>query len=377
MHATHTHTEATRQLTICNACRYCEGLCAVFPALAQQRVFTLGSLDYLANLCHSCGTCYYACQYAPPHAFAVNVPQVLAELRSESYARYAWPRTLAACFSRNGLVITLVMAMAVAGFLGGFMAIHDRAVLFAVHTGPGAFYRLLPHAVMVALFGSVFAFAALAMAISVRAFWHATGGGPVTAADLLAGGAAVVTLKYLDGGGGGCGEEERPSDRRRLYHHLTFFGFLLCFASTSLAAILHNGLGWQAPYAWYNPVVLLGVLGGLGLLLGPAGLLYVKKTRDPRLRDHRARGMEVGFLVTLLLTSGSGLLLLLLRATPVMGILLALHLGVVFALFLSFPYGKFVHGLYRYAALVRSAREVRLSTHGSGAADSRPNGQSR
>jgi citrate/tricarballylate utilization protein len=31
----------------------------------------------------------------------------------------------------------------------------------------------------------------------------------------------------------------------------------------------------------------------------------------------------------------------------------------VFALFVTLPYGKFVHGLYRYAALVRYARERR------------------
>ncbi|MGC1562231.1 MAG: tricarballylate utilization protein TcuB, partial [Bradyrhizobium sp.] len=68
-------------------------------------------------------------------------------------------------------------------------------------------------------------------------------------------------------------------------------------------------------------------------------------------------GMDVAFIVMLFLTSLTGLALLLLRDTAAMGPLLALHLGVVFALFITLPYGKFVHGLYRYLALVRYARE--------------------
>jgi citrate/tricarballylate utilization protein len=63
--------------------------------------------------------------------------------------------------------------------------------------------------------------------------------------------------------------------------------------------------------------------------------------------------MDAGFLVLLLGTSATGLALLALRETRAMGVLLALHLGAVMALFLTMPYGKFVHGLYRFAALVR------------------------
>jgi len=105
---------------------------------------------------------------------------------------------------------------------------------------------------------------------------------------------------------------------------------------------------------------VLGTLGGLGLVIGPIGLLVAKTTRDPALRDDARMGMDVAFIVMLWLTGATGLLLLILRATAAMGPLLALHLGVVFALFLTMPYGKFVHGIYRYVALVRYARERQM-----------------
>ena len=58
--------------------------------------------------------------------------------------------------------------------------------------------------------------------------------------------------------------------------------------------------------------------------------------------------MDVGFLVQLLLVSSTGLLLLALRESAAMGIMLALHLGAVMAFFITLPYGKFVHAIYRF-----------------------------
>ncbi len=106
--------------------------------------------------------------------------------------------------------------------------------------------------------------------------------------------------------------------------------------------------------------MVLGTLGGIGLLIGPAGLLAEKWKRDPVLVDHARMGMDVAFIVMLFLTSLTGMALLLLRDTAAMGALLALHLGVVFSLFITMPYGKFVHGIYRFVALVRYARERRM-----------------
>jgi hypothetical protein len=54
----------------------------------------------------------------------------------------------------------------------------------------------------------------------------------------------------------------------------------------------------------------------------------------------------------------TGLLTLGLRSTPLMGPALILHLGVLSGLYLTFPYSKFVHWVYRYVALVRSHVEL-------------------
>ena len=151
-------------MTVCNSCRYCEGLCAVFPAMEMRRAFSDGDLNYLANLCHGCGACYIDCQFSPPHEFNVNVPQTLAIARAESYAAYAWPRALCRPVraqrpghqpdrgaERRRLHLRLCRAATTARCCIG------------VHTGPGAFYRLMPHNAMAALFGAAFLYAIVAL----------------------------------------------------------------------------------------------------------------------------------------------------------------------------------------------------------------------
>jgi citrate/tricarballylate utilization protein len=167
-------------------------------------------------------------------------------------------------------------------------------------------------------------------------------------------------MRYLDGGGVGCyNEDERPADNRRRFHHFTFYGFMLCFASTATATIYHYVLGWPAPYGWLSLPKLFGITGGIGLVIGPLGLLHAKLRRDRALMDPAKLGMDTAFLVMMLLTGLTGLLLMVLRETSAMGVMLAIHLGVVFSLFLTMPYGKFVHGIYRFGALALYAAERR------------------
>jgi citrate/tricarballylate utilization protein len=215
------------------------------------------------------------------------------------------------------------------------------------------------------MFGSVFGFALLAISMGIRKFWR--GIAPPAEAPISKAGAIIattrdtLTLKNLDGGHGeGCNNEDDAFTlARRRFHHLTFYGFLLCFASTSVATLYHYLLGLQAPYPFFSVPVLLGTLGGIGLLVGPAGLLYMNIRRHPEHGDIDQRPMDRGFILLLLTISLSGLLLLTFRESVAMPLLLACHLGVVMAFFLILPYSKFTHGFYRIAALLKSALESR------------------
>src|SRR5579862_5913750 len=105
--------EANRQLTICNACRYCEGFCPVFRAIEIRRSFTEDDVRYLANLCHDCRACHQACMYTDPHEFAINIPKVMSEARLESYEHWSWPKFLGSSFSDTARGVLLGCTAAV------------------------------------------------------------------------------------------------------------------------------------------------------------------------------------------------------------------------------------------------------------------------
>ena len=351
-------TEVARVMQICNACRYCEGFCAVFPAMTRRLEFKKPDIHYLANLCHNCGACLHSCQYASPHEFAVNVPRALATVRAQTYADYAWPHAMGALYQRNGLIVALATAGGLAIFL--LLAVMQNGALIHAPMA-GNFYAVFPHNLMVTMFGIVFGFSILALAIGVTRFWRDVSPGHIGGEALSEATGNSLSLKYLGGGHGeGCNESDDAFTRsRRRFHHLTFYGFMLCFASTSVATIYHYFFKMPAPYALTSLPVVLGILGGIGLLIGPAGLFWLNMRRHSQHGDDSQKPMDRGFIALLFLISATGLALMWWRDTGAMGLLLAIHLGVVMALFLTLPYGKFAHGPYRCAALLKFAIEKR------------------
>jgi citrate/tricarballylate utilization protein len=354
--------EARHEIEVCNACRYCEGFCAVFPAVNLRREFSAGDLSYLANLCHNCRGCYYACQYAPPHEWGINIPRSLALVRAQSYSEYAWPPKLARAFERNGVVLAGAIAAGLAVMLLLTIGLVPDARLYAAHpVVPGAFYQVIPLWMMQVVGLATFGFSLVALGQGALRFWRDAGGrGKITVRAVLAALHDVATLKNLGGGGGGCNDNsERFSMRRRRLHHAMMYGFLLCFAATCTGFVYDSFLGWAAPYPFFSVPVLLGTLGGIGLLAGTGGLFAMKLVDDPGPAPRELLGADVALLGLLFFAALTGLALLALRGTGAMGIALAVHLGVILALFVTLPYSKMVHGVYRGAALLRAAIEKR------------------
>jgi len=360
MHETDAIRDARREMEVCNASRYCEGFCAVFPAMELRRAFSTADLSYLANLCHNCRGCYYACQYAPPHEWGINVPRSLARVRAESYEAYAWPQPLARAFQRNGVVVALVTALALALAIILITALVDPDVLYRPHpVEPGAFYAVVPLWVMQLVGLVTFIFSLVALGMGGLNFWRDAGTSqPIGIRAMLRAITDITTLRNLGGGGYGCNDNsERFSMTRRWLHQAMFAGFLLCFAATCVGFIDHAFLDRQAPYPFISVPVLLGTVGGIGLMVGAGGLFAMKLVDDPIPAAPNLLGADVALLLLLALAAGTGLALLGLRETVGMGIALAVHLGFILALFVLLPYSKMVHGVYRGLALLRAATE--------------------
>jgi len=358
---------ARRALEICNACQFCDGYCAVFPALKTRRSVSAEDLTFLSNLCHNCRSCYHACQYAPPHVFDLNLPRSLSLVRQQSYRDHVWPPLLGGRLPYAGwpavAVMVAVVLSAVALVAVPALLWVPPETLYGRQSGPGAFYRLVPWKAIVGVAGAAMSWSLLAVGLGVASFWRGMGPAPAGARlwpALREALSDAATLRNLGGGGAGCNDRnERFSQARRHFHHALSYGVALCFASTCVATVYDHLLGWPAPYPPASLPVLFGSLGGVGMVVGTVGLALLKLRADPAPVAASLTGADCALLALLFLVAASGLGLLALRETAAMGPLLLVHLGLVLGWFATLPYSKFLHAPFRFAALLRAAMERR------------------
>lgn len=347
--------EAKRQLDICNSCRYCEGLCVVFPALERRTVLASGDLTQLANVCHDCRACFDACMYAAPHEWDINIPKVLSALRVADYERLMWPPRSAGRITRHlGSAVGLIAAIAlVATAVGrvGWAGLVRRPV------GAGSPYDLVPYPVLLGVMLAASLYAVVVTGVAVRTYWREVNQ-PRQPVTVRAVGQAIwyaATLRYLRGGGAEClyPREDMPSPLRRHLHGLVAYGFGLCLVSTIAAGIEQDIAGIQPPYPWLSVPVLTGFVGGVGLSIGSVALLWLKIRAAPELGVRTMTVKDYGLLVALAALGLTGIAVFACRDTGAYALLLLVHLAAVAQAFALAPYSKFVHVVFRFEALVR------------------------
>lgn len=353
--------EGKRQLDICNSCRYCEGYCAVFPALERRMDLTKADMVQMANLCHDCRECFYACMYAPPHEFGVNPPQLFAQIRREhadelssfpiGLARHErGPLASGVLFALAALIVVVILSGATVGL----------SHLWQGHVVAASPYSVVSYWAIVAVGSASLLLGVSLMALQARRFWKATGAPiHVSVREFFAAAKAAALLENLGGGGEGCAyPTEEGSSVRKLAHTAVAWGFTSCLLATIAAGVMQDFMGKEPAYGWVSVPVLFGTIGGIGLVGGSAVLFSEKRRVDPAPSDAPSAMREYGFLVALFVLGAGGLLTLALRTTPLYGLVLVVHLSTVFACFVLAPFTKFIHALYRSLSLVRDAHEV-------------------
>jgi quinone-modifying oxidoreductase subunit QmoC len=344
----------------CFQCATCTGVCDLAtPEMAFPRRQMLwaqwGLADRLAAdpaiwLCHQCNDCTTRC---PRDARPGDAIQAMRSLAIEELGA---PRFMARLVGQARVTWPLLLGLPIV-----FWAVFIQAVNgFAVPALPLSYSAVVPQWMIYAVFLPAFAFAIAAAAVGARRCWAAWGRGASRQGSLL-GGLGGAALEILGHRRFATCSAARP---RRLGHLLLVWGFLGALATTTLLGVAMDLLGVRTPLPQLHPIKLLGNASAVLLVVGLAWLLVHRATRPETAGRSRAFDHFFLGLVVLVVVSGVGaeVARAILPAGPALGIYVV-HLGAVLSLFLTFPFSKFAHALYRTLAMAhqRLASERRPS----------------
>ncbi len=340
----------------CFQCATCSSVCdlatpeTMFPRRqmlwAQWGLADRIMADPAVWLCHQCNDCTVRC---PRDA---RPGDALQTIRSMIIERVGAPSFMARLVGRAGATWPVLLGVPVL-----FWALFIQAVNgFAVPQTPLVYGDLVPKWMIYSVFLPAAAFALIAAAIGARRCWAAWGAGASRNGTLLGGLAGVAVDILAHRRFGTC----RAAKPRQAGHFLLLWGFVGALATTTLLGVAMDVLELKTPLPQLHPIKLLGNASAVLLVVGVVWLLV------NRLANARAAGTSRGFdafflaLVVLLVLSGVGAELgRFFLPVPVAVAIYVLHLGMILSLFLTFPFSKFAHALYRTLAMAHE----RLTTH--------------
>lgn len=339
------YQDGSRQFRICNACRYCEGYCAVWDAIERHESILKSDLKYLSHLCHDCRECYYVCPYTDPHEFNLNIPKVLSEIRSDTYGENIHPIFLRWFYLHPKSSWTIVSVFAtIFAFLISIMV--DGPIVL---TKPvNEFQDIFPEIYFKWFSSLLYLYALILWAVDGYSFWHSFKRPEIKVriSHILGGLYDALSHRYFAGGGAGCSyPDENGSYLRLAMHPLVLMGFIV-----DLIAIL-----FYPKMNFY--VTTIYVAGAFMMLGGSLGLLIIKSFSDPKLAGNLMISSDIPFTSVMLLTGLTGVLFPILPGTLLMSYLFLIHVGLVAAIFIMAPFSKFLHPVFRILSLIMNRAE--------------------
>jgi len=338
--------EAARQLTICNACRYCEGYCAVWDAMERRTAFYKKDIDYMANLCHDCRECFYVCPFTEPHEFKLNIPKALAEVRYDTYKENIKPGFARFAIDNSAVLTALIVIASIVGVLG--MVYYDNNIQL-LYLPISSFSGLMSTQFVKYSSFLVYLFVIAVWSIEGLAYWKSINGKYPSRLNIKANYMALKDVflhRFFRGGGAGCNyPSERAGKARLLAHPLVLFGFIIAL----LSFLFYPDLSLEIDIAY--------IIGCLMLFIGTSMLLYMTVVSDRKPSSERMAGLGYPFTIMLNLSGITGVLFISEIGHAFVGLIFAVHMAIIFTVFITAPYGKFMHVIFRYEALLKNRIE--------------------
>ena len=359
MNRLNTENEAIRQYMICNACRHCEGFFPVWDAMERRNFLEAKDIKYFSYLCHDCRDCFYACPYSEPHEYGLNIPKLNSDTRVEIHRNETWPKPLTRVLNGTYLAGTGILILSAAVLFSVVIYLNGLSSLYSPQD---SVYSVVPYEFLV-IVGMVLGIYVIAMWLVQGAFfWRDIGGNRSGILNIKYHALAikdVISHRWFKGGGSGCDYPQENGTRTRMvFHMLMFFGILLAILATSSAAVIQHIIGYFPPYPVLSLPVLSGTLGGLMIISGAFGFLYMKSVSDKTKANSTMIKMDYWVVYLLLFTAITGMFSLVTRTYSYMGLVFLIHLSFVGTLYIVAPYSKLNHIIFRYLALLKEKSEL-------------------
>lgn len=377
----------------CYQCATCSVVCPLStpesPFPRKEMLWTQwGLADKVSGdadvwLCHQCGDCT---KYCPRDA---RPGDVLAAIRINAIKYYAWPRALADVFQTPGTVVGAVVAAMVAVLIVAALwsQVTGNAFPFPLNEhGQVEYHEFLSVIPIDALVLPLVAFIVFAGYKGVVSFWNdiSKGAGlpqsysgtyPVPPIGILATKYVLPAIMEILNHSRfqKCGQ----TAQRAQGHKLLLWSFIILFFVTNFVFIaedlFHAALGIipkVTPMPQWHPIKLLANIGAIMFI---AGIFMLKSVRDQKSQEGVLKSAAPDWILIWLIfaVGATGIGSEVLRLVNIKEIaypMYILHLGTVIVMFLSLPYSKFAHLIYRTTAYVfqRWSEDVKSGKAGFG-----------